>query len=384
MWDCRPLEREAWPNILGFDDGSGDGHTLVMRQWIKTTPSLRLMNPLPIYRPALAPLPPFYANGGTRRCYVPTEHDAEAVRRHFPELTNPHNPAWQQVAARLVALGHPRADLERCSPPELLALLDAVSVNQDAKGDTVHKRNHSSAGERSPGTDAKLGPRGLNRGEIVFHENRVELCGVDICSGPRCRTRRVVLELLSQRREDGSFIAYSSKSLETEAKRHGAKGSAVAWIRDLRAAIAEAVRKNQTIDVDPRELLLSGGAGYRLSDRLNVRFVDQPLIKDIKDTRDMTARDISPELHVINVPNVSNADSGAVPDAGSKKRRDWIVQQLKDGVRLKAAAVAAQFRCSTKTAMRDLAALRHEGKIEFDGARRTGCYRMRRPSSAHD
>jgi hypothetical protein len=144
------------------------------------------------------------------------------------------------------------------------------------------------------------------------------------------------------------------------------------------------VRKNQTIDVDPRELLLSGGAGYRLSDRLNVRFVDQPLIKDIKDTRDMTARDISPELHVINVPNVSNADSGAVPDAGSKKRRDWIVQQLKDGVRLKAAAVAAQFRCSTKTAMRDLAALRQEGKIEFDGARRTGCYRMRRPSSAHD
>jgi hypothetical protein len=35
-------------------------------------------------------------------------------------------------------------------------------------------------------------------GEIVFFADRVELCGVDICSGPRSRTKRRILDLLRQ------------------------------------------------------------------------------------------------------------------------------------------------------------------------------------------
>jgi hypothetical protein len=124
LWDARPLASDSWGNILGFDDGSGDGHTIVMRQWIKTVPGVPLTNPLPIYRPALAPLPPFFANGGTRRCCIPSPSDLEIVRGHFPGA-DPTNPNWFAVVGKLVAKGHQRAALEGLSPPELLALLDA-------------------------------------------------------------------------------------------------------------------------------------------------------------------------------------------------------------------------------------------------------------------
>jgi hypothetical protein len=73
--------------------------------------------------------------------------------------------------------------------------------------------------------------RKFERGEMVFFEDRVVLCGVDICSGPRSQSRRVVLELLSQQKKDGTFAAYSGGELEAEAKRKGANGTAARWIR---------------------------------------------------------------------------------------------------------------------------------------------------------
>jgi DeoR/GlpR family transcriptional regulator of sugar metabolism len=41
--------------------------------------------------------------------------------------------------------------------------------------------------------------------------------------------------------------------------------------------------------------------------------------------------------------------------------------------------LAEQFKCSVKTAQRDLTALKDEGKIEYVGASRTGYYRLCQP-----
>lgn len=219
--------------------------------------------------------------------------------------------------------------------------------------------------------EAKLDSRRFETGEIVFYSDRVEMCGVDICSGARCGSRRIVLELLSRRRPDGSFVAYSGFDLETEAKRHGAKGTASGWIRDLRDTIVIALRKQVPSTVAAEDdVILSGGPGYRFAENISVQFRDPPRITDITDTDESS-----------DVPNDDVRDVFDVRDDAAGSRRAWILQELAAERRLNAPDVAKHFGCSVKTAQRDLTALKDEGKIEFVGAARTGYYRLR-PSRA--
>lgn len=212
---------------------------------------------------------------------------------------------------------------------------------------------------------AETESRSFSGGEIAFHRDRVEICGVDICSGLRCGSKRVVLELLSRRRNDGSFIPYSGEDLEAEAKLRGARGTAAGWIRDLRDDIMERLRTQANIISGHKDVILSGDRGYRFAESLAVLYIDPPSITDITDTEDV--RDVRDD-DVRDVFDVRDDASGA--------RRAWILQQLGEGKRLKAAAVAEEFECSEKTALRDFAALKEQGAIEFVGEARTGYYRL--------
>lgn len=215
-------------------------------------------------------------------------------------------------------------------------------------------------------------PRPFTGGELVFYEDRVELCGVDICSGPRSASRRVVLELLGKRKADGeSFIAYSGEDLESEAKRYGAKGTAAGSIRDLRDDIMEALRNRANIVSERKDVILSGDTGYRFAECLTVRHVSSPTITDITDMA---------ETADVRDPDVR--DVFDVRDEESARRREWILEQLGEKVPLKAPNVAEQFGRSKKTAQRDLDALRDEGLIEFVGDPRTGYYRLRQAPRA--
>jgi hypothetical protein len=202
-------------------------------------------------------------------------------------------------------------------------------------------------------------------GTLEFFADRVTLCGVVVCgSGRRHRSRRIVLELLSRCRKDGAFVAFSGENLEADAKSHGAKGTAAGWIRDLRNDIMESLRNKAGIVSGPKDIILSGGTGYRFTDRLTVQFVDEPAITDITDTGGES-----------DVPEDDVRDALDVPD-NAVTRRDWILQQLADGVELKGPMVAKQFTCSVKTAVRDLTTLKDEGKINYVGTPRTGHYRL--------
>ncbi len=76
-----------------------------------------------------------------------------------------------------------------------------------------------------------------------------------------------------------------------------------------------------------------------------------------------------------DVPNVRNDDDS---DDAAGKRRAWILQRLDGSHELQAPAVAEHFKCSVKTAHRDLQALKEEGLIEFLGASRTGHFRLQK------
>lgn len=93
--------------------------------------------------------------------------------------------------------------------------------------------------------------------------------------------------------------------------------------------------------------------GNRFAECLTVRYDSPVVITDITDT----------------------AEPEDVRDDEAARRREWIIEQLKAGVQLKAPLVASRFKRSKKTAQRDLDPLRDEGTIEFVGDPRTVYYR---------
>lgn len=154
LWDARPLETDSWGNILGFDDGQGGGDFIDMRLWLCTTSRL-LVNEPPMYRPAHAPLPPFFKSGGVRRCYRPTDEDTAAVQTLYPTHRNPHAPPWQRIEADLIVAGHDRDRLMKLNPPALLRLLRKAHEQEgsaDNERGTPPKRGRPG---RKPDTDPK-------------------------------------------------------------------------------------------------------------------------------------------------------------------------------------------------------------------------------------
>jgi hypothetical protein len=139
-------------------------------------------------------------------------------------------------------------------------------------------------------------------------------------------------------------------------------------VRDLRNDIIEALRIQAGLDCGRKDVILSGGTGYRLAECITVRIEESDTTGSIADIADTNGvRDVRDEL---------NAGVPDVVDAPAKARRSWILEQLREGAQLKAPEVARQFSCSVKTAQRDLAALKYEGTVEFVGAARTGYYRL--------
>lgn len=153
LWDARPLGSDSWGNVLGFDDGQGGGDFIDMRLWLRATPGM--VNEPPMYRPAHAPLPPFFQSGGVRRCYRPTDEDTAAVRALYPTHRNPHAPPWQRVEADLIVAGHDRDKLVDLNPPALLGLLRKAREHDGATEDAADATPKRNRPGRKPDTDPK-------------------------------------------------------------------------------------------------------------------------------------------------------------------------------------------------------------------------------------
>jgi hypothetical protein len=154
LWDYYPLARDAWGNVLGFNDGSGDGHIIRMRMWLRAAPMSNF--PPPVYRPAQAPLPPMFQDGGSRDCYIPTDADMALVKRLFGDVADAGNPPWPQIAARLIAAGQDRDKLATYNAPTLLLLLaEAEGMNAGGNGGTSARKPGKGKGDRPKVTAAE-------------------------------------------------------------------------------------------------------------------------------------------------------------------------------------------------------------------------------------
>jgi len=209
-------------------------------------------------------------------------------------------------------------------------------------------------------------------GAMVFYTNRVELCEVVICSGTSGNTRRALLDLMRLKNGD-RYEHYSCSQLGTRLK----LASAAGLIRSTRNAIAAALRDGAGVDCKPGDVILSGGSGYRLSNKVIVQDAGLP-VPNADQGHPRKKRRIDPKGHVPNVPNphVPNVPGQA------NVRRTWILEQLRNEVELLAPAIVDRFQCNIRTAKRDLKTLKDDGLVEFVGTTCNGYYRLCDPVNA--
>jgi hypothetical protein len=246
-------------------------------------------------------------------------------------------------------------------------------------------------------------PTPFTGGELTFFSDRVELCGVDICSGPRSGQTRRLLELLAERTKAGDFVAYGGKKLAAKLTSAGGAKGVAGMVRDVRAQITRALLEGKNIQCGLDDVILSGGVGYRFTSRLSVHVVkdetpvsrdegdpqtdDRPAsnvhdpqgadVHDVHDNPTTNVHDVhdQPPVNVHDVhdqiessaPCSSDTDA-AVSDVGDPTnsgdyssgsvvnvRERWVLDQMAQGTKVNARTIAQHFDCNAKTAHRLLA-----------------------------
>ena len=185
--------------------------------------------------------------------------------------------------------------------------------------------------------------------EMVFHPDRVDLCGIKICGGEESGQIRKILEALKEKDARGRPAAWSGNKLANLTGTPGGQNSIAGAIRDFRAQATQLMLEEAGITCGREDVIKTTKQGYRIGDKIVVNGRGQAV----------------------------GEDSALSGDESFNPRQEWALGQLRAGVRLRAAAIAKEFGCSSTTAKRDLADLRRRGIIKFVGPARTGWYVLR-------
>ena len=154
-----------------------------------------------------------------------------------------------------------------------LGAVDYVTKPFPTKGETLDKKINEALARVGvgaiPAISAANSPQAERKafqgGTMVFFDDRVELCGVTICGGRRCRQLRKVLEALRCKRPSGTFVAHSGNELAHKIGCKTGQNGASAAIRDLRTGIVDALA-GAGIECGRQDVILSGDSGYRLKE----------------------------------------------------------------------------------------------------------------------
>ncbi len=221
----------------------------------------------------------------------------------------------------------------------------------------------------TPGTGND--PEPFTGGQIVFFEDRVELCGVGIFRGSMSTKKWHVLELLRDIQSDKGR-GFSGAKLAAELELADAR-SAAGLIRDIRKLIKTALLEEAKIDCGIDDVIVSGGSGYRFSHKLSVQGADNNGATPLQDHETAQSLHGDPLRDTVNGPVgdpvLPTGDTVAV-----RQRR--ILELIQSGRELRAPAIADELGSPLSTVKRDLKSLKGAGKIEFVGPPKTGHYRL--------
>lgn len=205
-------------------------------------------------------------------------------------------------------------------------------------------------------------PRPFQGGLLTLHEQHVELCGVTILKKNGRGHAWRITEMLAEKNDAGKYRSLSGQQLGKALHRRAGQNTISQCIRALRKRISAALLDQLNIACGDQNVIQSGGPGYRLNPSIEVRRIAGP--------GSSADGDPAPGAGVIED---DPGDTGGVND-----RQRWILDQLRAGVHLRRGDVEKQFRCSPKTAKRDLSELRDRGLTTFEPKPAPGHYRLTR------
>jgi DNA-binding response OmpR family regulator len=159
-----------------------------------------------------------------------------------------------------------------------LGASDYVTKPSSPTGNALDKAIREALAKRSGGKGSKESVAATSSqsaatvrfqgGELMFHSDGVDLCGVTIVDGrPRIRQ---ILEQLQNRRANGEFLAQSGAKLAKGLGTIGGQNAIAETIKHFRDTVMERL-KAKGIDCGRNDVILSSRAGYRLADRITVR-----------------------------------------------------------------------------------------------------------------
>lgn len=217
------------------------------------------------------------------------------------------------------------------------------------------------ARQSEPQRDEPLQP--FEEGEMVFFDDRIELCGLKVCGAVGSTLIRRILDELREKNTNGRYVAFSAPELAKRVKCKGHDNGIAGAVRDFRTKAAEMLR-GVRVEADRRDIIQSGGRGYRLTEKITVADGHDPI------------RDPA------NEPDDPDSDPAIDPNAPLNERQEWVVGQLRGKRQLQIGMVIKELKCSRSTAKRDLQSLQKRGLIEFIGNGRAGHYELVKPVQA--
>lgn len=227
----------------------------------------------------------------------------------------------------------------------------------------------------SQGRDAggSASRRNFDRGDLVFHPDRVELLGLKVCGGPEAGVMRTILDTLREKRPDGLFKAFSGAELARRAGSDRGQNAAAEAIRGFRQKVEQMLSDELNVECGTSDVIENDRKhGYRFSPKIIVR--DATTTGGGKDGAGYAPSHgpVRTEDGPGNGP--ANGHGPANDDPGNQRRR-WALDQLGTGRELRREDLEKQFDVSPRTAKRDFQAMRDAGEVEFVGPAKTGHYR---------
>ena len=200
--------------------------------------------------------------------------------------------------------------------------------------------------------------------EMVFFDDRIELCGLKVCGAVGSTLIRRILDELREKTARGQFVAYSGSELAKRIGCSGGETGIAGAIKEFRTKVVGALHGELRIEVGRIDIIQSGGRGYRLTEKISVVDGHEPASDPTND------------------PDDPDPDPKYDPNALLNERQKWVVDQLRGKRQLQIGMVIKELKCSRSTAKRDVRDLKHKGLIEFIGKGKAGHYKLKEPVQA--
>jgi len=213
--------------------------------------------------------------------------------------------------------------------------------------------------------------RQFEGGQVRLLKKRLIICDVEV---PISAMMHAILSVLNTKHGNGKYVAFAGSEIaehpDVDCKR-GQNGVSEA-VHKLRKRIATKLLEEANVEVDDHDIIRSKGEGYRINEgvkmKVGVRKQNLVLAGNVTDGTEKWP--IGTNDGTVNV-TVEDLD---VTDLN--ERQVWIMAMVDRGTEVRVSMVVEHFRCSVRTAKRDLGELKDKDLIRFVGSPRNGYYRL--------